>query len=104
MKDIKGWGKLSSNDTLFDDRWLNGVKTEEEKNSEVIDYCGPVKTSHKGFFPDKLKNSRNSVQESFILLWIVLQELLVVDHSWTLYKSKYIRRYLGLLLQRGQKY
>ena len=55
MKYNKGRGRLSSNDTLFDDRWLNGVKTEEEANSEVIDYCGPSKTSHKLFCPAKLK-------------------------------------------------
>ena len=55
MKYNKGRGRLSSNDTLFDDRWLNGLKTEEEANSEVIDYCGPAKTSHKLFCPAKLK-------------------------------------------------
>ena len=44
-KDNKGYGQLSSNDTLFDDSCFNGVKTAEETNAEVVDYCCPVKTS-----------------------------------------------------------
>ena len=46
-KDTVGWGKMSSNDTLFYDRWFSRVKTVEEENAQVVDYCGPLKTSHK---------------------------------------------------------
>ena len=50
MKATKGCDQLSSNDTFFDDIWFSGVKKIEEENTEGVDYCGPVKTSHKGFF------------------------------------------------------
>ena len=56
MKYTKGCVQLSSNNTLFDDSWFNEFKTEEETNAEVVDYCGHVKTSHKGFCPAKFKN------------------------------------------------
>ena len=56
MDFIKGCGQMSSNDILFDDRWFNGLKTTEEANVEVVDYCGAVKSSHKGFFLSTLKN------------------------------------------------
>ena len=49
MNDTKGCGQMSSNDTLIDNMWFNGVKTAEEDNAEVVDYFGRVKTSHKGF-------------------------------------------------------
>ena len=55
-KDIKWCSQLSSNDTLFDDIWFNGVKTGEAENAEVVEYCAPAKTSHMGFYPDNLKN------------------------------------------------
>ena len=56
IKDTKGCGHLSSNDTLFDDSWFNRVKTSDEANAEIVDDCVIVKTSHKGFCPAKLKN------------------------------------------------
>ena len=35
------------------------MKTAEEENAEGVYYCGPVKTSHKGFFLATLvKNER----------------------------------------------
>ena len=49
MKSTKECGQLSSNSTHFYDRWLIRVKTDEEENPEGVDYCGTVKTSHKGF-------------------------------------------------------
>ena len=39
-----------SNLTYFDDSWFSGVKTAEEVVTEGVDYCGPLKSSHKGFF------------------------------------------------------
>ena len=50
MKATKGCGKISLNDTLFSDSWFSGVKTEEEVNTEGINFCGTLKTSHEGFF------------------------------------------------------
>ena len=47
--DIKGCGQLTSNDTYFADSWFSSVKTAEEMAAAGVDYCGPVKTSHKGF-------------------------------------------------------
>ena len=45
----KGCGQLTSNDTYFSDSWFRSVKTAEEMAAAGVDYCGPVKTSHKGF-------------------------------------------------------
>ena len=49
VKDTKGCGQLSSNSTILDDSWFDRVKIVEEINEEVVDYCGPVNTIHKGF-------------------------------------------------------
>ena len=46
----KGCCQLTSNDTYFSDRWFSSVKTAEEMAAAGVDCCGPVKTSHKGFF------------------------------------------------------
>ena len=45
----KGCGKLISNYTYFADSWLSSVKPDEEMAAVVVDYCGLVKTIHKGF-------------------------------------------------------
>ena len=45
----KGCGDLTSNDTYFADSWFSSVKMVEETMAAVVDYCGPTKTSHKGF-------------------------------------------------------
>ena len=33
----------------FSDIWFSSVKTAEEMAAAGVDYCGPVKTIHKGF-------------------------------------------------------
>ena len=45
----KGCGQLTSNNTYFADSWFSSVKTAEEMAAAGVNYCGPVKTSHKGF-------------------------------------------------------
>ena len=45
----KGCGRLTPNDTYFSDIWFSSVKTTEEMAAAGVDYCGPVKTIHKGF-------------------------------------------------------
>ena len=45
----KGCGKLTSNDTYFDDIWFSSVKTSDYMAATGVDYCGLVKTSHKVF-------------------------------------------------------
>ena len=51
----KGCGQLTSNDTYFSNSWFSSVKTAEEMADAGVDYCGPVKTSHKGFYLDMLE-------------------------------------------------
>ena len=51
----KGCVQLTSNDTYFADIWLSCVKNSEEMSAAGVDYCGPVKTSHKGFYLSKLE-------------------------------------------------
>ena len=45
----KGCGQLTSNDTYFSDSWFSSVKNAEKMVAAGVDYCGPVKTSHKEF-------------------------------------------------------
>ena len=45
----KECGQLTSNYTYFTDIWFSSVKTDEEVMAAGVDYCGPVKTIHKGF-------------------------------------------------------
>ena len=45
----KGCGQLTSNNTYFSDSWFSSVKTAEEMAASGVIYCGPAKTSHKGF-------------------------------------------------------
>ena len=42
-------GQLTSNDTYFSDIWFSSVKKSEEMAAAGVNYCGPVKTSHKDF-------------------------------------------------------
>ena len=65
MMDTKGCGQLTSNNTYFADIWLNGLKTAgeamaQEAMAEGLDYCGPVKTIHKGFCQAKLEKLMNN--------------------------------------------
>ena len=46
----KGFGQLASNNTYFPDSWFSSVKNDEEMTAAGVDYCGPVKMSHKGVF------------------------------------------------------
>ena len=50
----KGCVQLTSNDTYFAYSWFSSVKTAEDMVAAGVNYCGPVKTSHKGFCLDKL--------------------------------------------------
>ena len=51
----KGCGQLISNNTYFSDSRFSYVKTAEEMAAAGVDYCGPVKTNHKGFCLDTLE-------------------------------------------------
>ena len=51
----KGCGQLTSNDAYFAYIWFSSVKTTEEMAAAGVDYCGPVKTIHKGFCLDTLE-------------------------------------------------
>ena len=48
--DNKEYGQLTSNYTYFSDIWFSSIKTAEESMAAGVDYFGPLKTSHKGFF------------------------------------------------------
>ena len=56
MKATKGFGKLSFNNTFFDDIWFNIVTTEEEGHTYGIDYFRLEKTNQRGFLLSILKN------------------------------------------------
>ena len=40
----------------FTDNCFRGIRTAEEVNIEVVDYCRPMKTSHNVFCLFKLEN------------------------------------------------
>ena len=46
---------MFSNGIYFSDIWFSVVKIYEEAIAEGVDYCGQVKTSHKGFCLDTLE-------------------------------------------------
>ena len=48
-------GQLISNDTYFSDSWFCSIKTTQEMAAAGFDYCGPAKTTHKGFCLAKLE-------------------------------------------------
>ena len=54
--DTIGCGKLISNETYFSDSWFSSVKTAEEAMAAGVNYCGPVKTSHRVFCLATLEN------------------------------------------------
>ena len=45
----KGCDQMTSNDTYFANIWFSPVKIAEYMAADGVDYCGPTKTSHKGF-------------------------------------------------------
>ena len=49
MNDNRRFGQLSPNKTFFYYIWFRGVKLEEEKITQGLDYCGPAKKKHKVF-------------------------------------------------------
>ena len=49
-------GKLLQNVKYFDDNCLSELKTADEAIKELVYYCELVKTIHKGFHLDTLKN------------------------------------------------
>ena len=55
----KGCVQLTSTDTYFADSWFSSIKTAEEAMAAGVDYCGPAKTSQKGFCLDTLENLTN---------------------------------------------
>ena len=69
MMATKGCGQLTSNYTKFSDSQFIVVKTAEGGMAEVVDYCGPVKTVHKGFCLAKL--------EQLIKYWPVVSYLVM---------------------------
>ena len=46
----KGSVHLISNDTHFADMCFSSVQTADEEMAAGVNYCGPLKTSHKGVF------------------------------------------------------
>ena len=49
MRDTKGCGHLTSNETYFADSYLSYVKMADGEMDDGVDHCGPVKTGHKVF-------------------------------------------------------
>ena len=45
----KACAQLISNDTSFAHIWFSVIKITEDAMDSGVDYCGLVKTSHKGF-------------------------------------------------------
>ena len=67
MKDTKGSGKISSNNTFFDDSCFRSFKMTDEAKTEGVDYCGTMKKSHKGFDLLCWKNQCRSDREVLVL-------------------------------------
>ena len=52
----KGSVQLISNDTYYADMCFSSVKNADQVMAAGVNYCGPVKTSHNGFFPSYIRN------------------------------------------------
>ena len=48
--DSKGCVQMTSNYTYFTYGWSSSVETAEDVMAAGVDYCGPAKTTHKGFY------------------------------------------------------
>ena len=97
MNTTKGWGKLSSNDTFFYDRWFIRVKTAGEENAQVVDYCGPLKTSHKVLCLDNLeKLTKECPGRSHIVMRISPRVPGYIPLMSILYKYIY-QKFLGFI-------
>ena len=65
----KGCSQLSSKYTYFSDSWFSYVKTAEKMAAAGVDYCRPVKTSHRGFCSSTLeKLTRDWPGGSYLVL------------------------------------
>ena len=97
----KGCSQLTSNDTYFADSWFISVKKSDEIAAAGVDYCGPVKTSHKGFCLSTLeKVMKYWPRGSYLVLkstpiFTVERPLLVIGHK---YNS---RKVLGFIVTEG---
>ena len=54
--DNKGCALMTSNGTYLADIWVSSIKMSEEAMTGGVDYCRPVKMSHKRFGLSALKN------------------------------------------------
>ena len=50
MKATKVCGQFSSKNIFYDDIFFGRIKTEHEEDSEGVNYCTYMKTSHNIFF------------------------------------------------------
>ena len=57
MKATKLFVQLSPYYTLFADRWLSAVKTQEDACGELVDFCGTFNTYRTGTFLSTLEIS-----------------------------------------------
>ena len=81
-------GKLLSNYIYFSGIYFIGVKTSDEVISEGLYYCRPLNIIHNGFCLATVKTLMKEWPGKYYFLLRVIQEFLVIDHSWPLDKSR----------------
>ena len=89
----KGCGQLTSNATYFADSWFSSVKTAEEMAASGVNYCGPVKTSHKGFCLSTLEKLMKDWPGGSYLVLKSTPRFPGENHSWPLGTSIIIGRF-----------
>ena len=57
----KVYCQMLSKNTYSNDRWFSWAKIADDEISEGVDYCGPEKTSHKGFWLSTLEKINQRV-------------------------------------------
>ena len=82
MRDTKRCVQMSSDDTLFYDIWFSIVKTVEGGDSEGLYYCGPVKTSHKGFYLALLEKSTKECPGGYHIVMKIEPRVPGDNHRW----------------------
>ena len=101
MKDTKGCVKQLARGTFFYNILLSRVITVEYYSKEGVYYLWPFKKSNKVLCLTTLKNKRKIGWYGLILLWIFLQDFLMIDHSWPTGRGKTLGRTYDLFLIMG---
>ena len=71
-----------SNETFFDNIWFSGVNPVGNCIKEGVYYCGPVNTSHKGFWLSTLEKCMKELSGGSYITTIVPYDIPLITAGW----------------------